>query len=331
MDFATISRPVPCFSFCLGHDHECLIVVLPQPCRKSFQKHKNQSEQLHFVPDMFNPKMYKELCILCCAVQHITGLAEKSFVKVRVPDGHFIPSEGQPRPLHGPKTDCAFNCAMDGECEAYLVEGNLCSTGVMNMSNPYVPSFVSAGKNVMVETHKVFFNTFSIPFSGHLEAVESTGKALTNGTILSPLTFKPYPYKATGKKVFGNTGYKGGLIVCGGLNNGVTVKTCSFWTFASAKWTMMEGELANGHFAGRLVVVQDRLWMFMGSQDEAGAPYKKVESYDLKLGRWREEPDANVVYGAQYFEAVVFDQTKVSNCNHETFIFSFFSCVRCLK
>ncbi len=257
-----------------------------------------------------NPKKDVILALVFgIAVTICSGLLEKSYVKVRVPNGYFLPKQG----VHdGTEVDCAFACTLDTECEAFKNAGQQCQRGSMNTTHPYFPSYVLDGDTVMIESDKVALNEASAPYIGNIwSTVWST--SADNGTNFSHVQLPQYPNRKTGSSIFGNTKYKGAIIACGGKTDSIpTLKTCWFWSFAQPAWRLLEGELFHGHFVGKLVVIQDRLWMFMGSQTSGGSPHKKVESYDLKMGTWREEADADVVNAVQYFEAVVFDQTKVS-------------------
>ncbi len=73
----------------------------------------------------------------------------------------------------------------------------------------------------------------------------------------------------------------------------------------------MPGELEEGHFGGQLVVVERRLWMFMGAPVYAtNVGHKAVESYGTDQRGWIREPDADVEVGVYVLGAAVFDGTK---------------------
>ena len=252
--------------------------------------------------------------LLHLAMRACTGYEEKSYVKVRVPAGYFMPigDTGLPaQQWHKMGAECALACTMDSKCEAFKSTGQTCQVGSVNTTRPYFPSYVMDGDTIMIESEKVALNDVSAPYIGSIYSAPLLWSA-DNKTTFSMMEMPQYPNRQSGKPLFANAGYKGGIIACGGEEGSTTLKSRWFWSFAEGAWRLLPGELFHGHFVGKLVVVQDRLWMFMGRQTRTGNPHKKVESYDLKIGKWKEEDDADVEHGVDNFEAAVFDQTKVS-------------------
>ena len=248
------------------------------------------------------------VCPVFCVAPH-----DQFYVKLRVPDGYFLEMQENPHKEFGTRPDCAFGCAAEAGCEAFVVRGGKCALGTMNMTNPNVPSFVPDGMDIMVKKDKVALNALSIPHIGSLTLDLNVpyDTAVVNATDFPPVQMSRYPGKEAGGSIFGVTNYKNGLVACGGTSGGAIVKTCHRWSFHSGEWTEMRGELWHAHFDGGLVVLGDRLWMFMGAPTDSSDSHRKVESYEMGPGRWREESDAGTEHPLAAFGAAVFDETKV--------------------
>ncbi len=263
-----------------------------------------------------NPRAFAKLILLALGYQlaKCTSPGGTSFVKLRVPDGYFLEMEGHAFRQYRTHSDCAFACSYEEACEAFAVQGGKCAIGTMNMTDPHVPSFVLDGTDVMVKKTKVAFNDVSVP---HIAGLGVNPDLIldaaipVDGTEFSSVPVPRYPNKEDDRSLFGLTDYRGGLVACGGTEAGDAVRTCHRWSFRSGAWSPMGGELTHNHFEGQLVAVGHTLWMFMGRQTQGGGPHKRVESYDTRLGEWREEPDADVNNGVHYFAAAVYSDTKV--------------------
>ncbi len=187
------------------------------------------------------------VCPVFCVAPH-----DQFFVKLRVPDGYFLEMQENPHKEFGTRPDCAFGCAAEAGCEAFVVRGGKCALGTMNMTNPNVPSFVPDGMDIMVKKDKVALNALSIPHIGSLtlDLDVPHDTAVVNATDFPPVQMPRYPGKEAGGSIFGVTNYKSGLVACGGTSGGATVKTCRRWSFHSGEWTEMRGELWDAHFDG---------------------------------------------------------------------------------
>ncbi len=243
-------------------------------------------------------------------------LRQGDYVGLRVPDGYFVPAASQ-NGAHSTRADCAFACTVSDACEAFAFVQNKCTLGDLDVSKTHVPSYVRKGTDVMVKSSRVEFDAHREPHIAHagMDAANTWDSAV-NASHFDPVDMPRVPEQKLGVQLFDIVNYKGGLIACGGMTGTTVVKKCWYWTFPSGRWRQMEGELAEGHYNGELVVVGDHLWMFMGRPTPTGTAHKKVESYDLQGGLvWSQESDADVQYGVSHFGAVVFDNTKVCKSN----------------
>ncbi len=245
-----------------------------------------------------------------------SAILEEAYTRVRVPSGYFLPNYGQDEKAHSTKTDCAFACTLAGEdeCTGYVFEHQQCSLGTMDMSRPHVPSYVMDGTDVMIRSHRLRRNVLNVTHIGSLviSTADDWDDAI-NGSYFSPVAMPRMPQQLVNKPIFGHTWYKGGLMACGGMKGTTVIKKCWRWTFGSGRWSEIGGTLNYGHYYGRLVYAGGKLWMIMGRPTPSQNPHKYVESYDFKLGVWTDEGEAvGVTYGISHFEAVAFDDTKVS-------------------
>ena len=252
---------------------------------------------------------------VCCTV-----VSQTAYTKLRLPHGHMTARNGTEETAYKTEADCAFACNWlgDGECNLYQFLQEKCILGVLNVTDAYIPSYVMEGIDVMVKTEKVLRNALTnvthVGFLGISSA--ATWDAVLDDERFDPVSMPRIPQQNSAAPVFGHVQLKDGLVACGGLQGTTVVKKCWQWTFLSGAWREMPGELSHGHYYGTAVIVGDKIWMFMGRQTYNSVPHKKVESYDLNLGFWIEESDANVEFGVSHFAAIVYDATKVSSLTY---------------
>ncbi len=257
------------------------------------------------------------LLLSCALISSAMGTlsSQSSYIKLRIPGGYLQARNGEEEKAYGTKADCAFGCTLLGEaeCTTFHFRQDKCTLGTLNTTDPYIPSYVMDGTDVMVKPDKVSWeavtNVTHLGFFG-TQSTADFDDALHDDSF-PPLPMPRIPKQKSGTGVFGYVHHKDGIITCGGLVGSTVIKKCWYWTFYSGFWYEMPGTLFHGHYYGQAVIVGDKIWMFMGKPTLNGAPHKKVESYDMKLGHWSEEPEADVQYGVSYFQAVVYDETKV--------------------
>ncbi len=248
---------------------------------------------------------------------------EETYRSLRVPNGYFLPIGGQ-QPGVGTDGDCALACTLtkDDICTTYQMAGsNQCLIGTLNLTNPFVPDYIPDGTNIMVRTGKYQRNAVKIPHVASMKGgvITNLDSPLENTTQFLPLDISRLPHMTSNKRIFGWTDYNGGIVSCGVGVGQEVVKKCWLWKFNSGRWTQLAGTLHYGHFQGQLARTGNHLWIFMGKYVAGGGTnYKKVESYDLSRGEWKEEPEADVQHAVRLFTTVVFDDTKVRlwNSNH---------------